>query len=54
MLKNMEYTIVTAPCFESLIDNVNRLMKEGWKPIGGVTKVSADLRYRLGQAMVRN
>ena len=45
----MEYTVVKANHIDTLIEEVNRLMKEGWRPIGGIGLGTA----HLYQAMVR-
>jgi hypothetical protein len=45
----MEYKIIWNEDFDAFEDEVNQLIKEGWKPQGGVA-IDADFWY---QAMVR-
>lgn len=37
----MEYNIISATSPKELIEEVNKAIKEGWKPIGGICVVPA-------------
>jgi hypothetical protein len=47
----MEYTIINAPYVKDLIPKVNKAIKEGWKPQGGL--VSEGQERIVYQAMTR-
>jgi Domain of unknown function (DUF1737) len=46
----MEYTVVRTESASSLAKEVNKLIKDGWKPLGGIT-VSPGGHYL--QAMIK-
>lgn len=46
----IEYKILISPMFHSLEDDVNKYIRNGWQPIGGVSSV---LNYSYMQAMVK-
>ena len=47
----MEYTVVRERSMKTLITRVNQLIKEGWKPQGGISWVN-DIRSYHMQAMI--
>jgi hypothetical protein len=55
-MRGIEYKIATAPSLESLVDEVNKLMKERWQPCGGMCvtrEVVSGIRQSFMQPMVR-
>ncbi len=42
----MEYTLVTVPERDELIDEVNRKISEGWKPLGGISCSSTNVHVK--------
>ena len=44
----MEYTVVVGSSIEKLIEKVNKLIVEGWKPLGGI-----GINGKYYQAMTR-
>jgi hypothetical protein len=46
----MEYDVMHAMLRKNLIKKVNKAIKEGWKPLGGVC---VDVGYSWSQAMTR-
>jgi hypothetical protein len=49
----MEYTITESPELVVLIAEVNRLIGEGWLPLGGVASLVIGPNQHFAQAMVR-
>lgn len=49
----MEYTVVEKSKLQALIDEVNKLIEQGWKPLGGINVVQARTFYYHLQSMVR-
>lgn len=57
----MKYTVVTAFGAENLIKDVNKLIGEGWQPIGGVSTARINETvgtvttsgYAFAQAMIK-
>jgi hypothetical protein len=50
----MEYCIVKDDAAVKFTDEVNRLMKEGWKPQGGVAVIWDETYTYHYQAMIRD
>ncbi len=50
----MEYTIVTTSSFEDLMKQVNKQIKKGWIPQGGVSVVEKGGICLYSQAMIKN
>lgn len=46
----MEYTLVKTQTYKGLIEEVNKLIKQGWRPQGGVIE---DQSGRCLQAMIK-
>jgi hypothetical protein len=46
----MEYSVIKTNLLKSLIKKVNEVIKEGWRPLGGVC---VDVGYGFAQAMTR-
>jgi len=55
--QEMEYSVIKESELENLIDDVNKAIKEGWRPQGGVsvgTFRDSDNTYKhYAQAMIR-
>jgi hypothetical protein len=49
----MEYTVVKAGTTEALIQKVNELITQGWKPLGGIAISGGATFTGVYQAMVR-
>jgi hypothetical protein len=49
----MEYIIVKAGTTETLIEKVNELIGQGWKPLGGIAISGGATFTGVYQAMVR-
>lgn len=51
----MEYSIVQAYTEKGLVELVNELIKEGWRPVGGVSSIYiAEYRgYEFYQALIK-
>jgi hypothetical protein len=49
----MQYGIAYGATLLELIQRVNDLLAQGWKPQGGVTVVTEDKEYQFIQAVVR-
>jgi hypothetical protein len=50
----MEYCIVKEDTIVKFTDEVNRLLKEGWRPQGGVAVIWDEAYTYYYQAMVRD
>jgi cobyrinic acid a,c-diamide synthase len=50
----MEYCIVKENAVGQFTDEVNRLLKEGWKPQGGVAVIWDEAYTYYYQAMIRD
>lgn len=50
----MEYCIVKENAVGQFTDEVNRLIKEGWRPQGGITVLWSEAYTYYYQAMIRN
>ncbi|KGG87703.1 hypothetical protein P245_19825 [Comamonas thiooxydans] len=46
------YAVIEEPKLQVLIDKVNKAIKEGWRPLGGISYQSANNWYL--QALVRD
>lgn len=46
----IEYKILVSPSFYTLQDDVNKEIRNGWQPLGGVSSV---VNYSYIQAMVK-
>lgn len=53
MKKVVEYKVVAEHNIDSLIEKVNKLIQEGWKPQGGIAARVVGLPVSLFQAMIR-
>ena len=49
----MEYQLVDGEKYAELEKEVNNLIKQGWKPLGGVCSVTAQYGTYFIQAMVK-
>jgi hypothetical protein len=49
----MEYSAIKESELENLIDDVNRAIKEGWRPQGGVCGWTEESGTFWAQAMIR-
>lgn len=50
----MEYRIVEgAQVMQKFIDEVNKLMKEGWRPQGGIAVIDNENAWYYYQAMIK-
>ena len=49
----MEYTVAYAFDLNKLIDKVNKLIKEGYKPIGGIAIISNTNGLVYNQPMIK-
>lgn len=54
----MKYTVMNAYDLTTLIEKVNDLIKEGWKPLGGIqamidNEAQDPYRYNYCQAMIK-
>jgi len=47
----MEYSVIQESELQNLIDDVNKAIKEGWEPLGGICSDSNHHGY--AQAMIR-
>jgi len=55
-MRGIEYRIATSSTPEGLVEEVNKLMKERWQPVGGICVVRdmvAGIRQSFMQPMVR-
>lgn len=52
MSKIKDYKIVSNNSVEKLVEEVNRLMSEGWQPSGGPSPIQVAGGFKLVQAMV--
>jgi hypothetical protein len=49
----MEYTLARGITSDSLIDKVNELIKQGWKPQGGIAMCGEEVYTVYYQAMIK-
>jgi hypothetical protein len=49
----MEYTLARGITSDSLIDKVNELIKQGWKPQGGIVTCGEEVYTVYYQAMIK-
>lgn len=50
----MKYTVVRTRNLNELIEQVNLLIKEGWKPQGGICESAGQYALEYSQAMIKN
>jgi hypothetical protein len=50
----MEYFVVKGLTINALIDNVNKLIQQGWKPQGGLIPCGEDVYTVYYQAMIKD
>jgi hypothetical protein len=50
--KTMEYTILCSSGVDDLIKQVDKYIKNGWEPLGGVA-IAPDMNSPFWQAMIR-
>lgn len=50
----MKYTVVKTKKLEELIEQVNLLIQEGWKPQGGICESASQGAVDFYQAMIKN
>ena len=48
----VEYTVLSYSSLDSLIREVNRMIKDGWKPLGGIASARESYAY-FYQAMIK-
>jgi len=51
--KEPEYTVVESGNMGRLVENVNRMLRDGWRPQGGISGLYNLSGYYYLQAMVR-
>ncbi len=54
MEPKLEYTVIKKNSLSELIDEVNRMIEEGWLPLGGISTKESINQDHFFQAMTRN